>query len=508
MSQDSLTVLCCEAGKRAAKRYTSLSLPPEDYDAGAFFGHIAWPVSSLSALADTLEQLRSYPGSFVVRGRAKEGAPGQVLRRAVDRPGEPATFEPCAHHWVALDADETTTPFDPRDPRGSVERWRATLPDGLRSSACIFHFSAKQHQKPMVRGRAWFWSERPLTDGEGDVWSRVNGLDPCVFRTVQPIYTADPVFDGCADPLDRTLVRLEGGFARFDLTPEQIAAANAPRRVVEEREAGDDNGLFYELLDARGSIRGTLQKGKWTVQCPKEHEHSAPGGEGTVLWAPAQGQTLGVLHCSHSNCNHDKYKAADWLACFSEEERAAASPERALIEAVASHAIEIAPPPPAPAIPPSLPQPSPGSMTPPQLPPGAGLPVIVGDARGSQFWVLRGVDYFSPVAKGMLPARYLQASGGQGGKQKADDLAAGATIAEVVIRDFAASGVCWHGDRRAIVQGYALPPIAPAYDATVDAWLRALSGAATRMCRSGSPAARNPASGRSRRAWFWSAVPA
>ena len=115
------------------------------------------------------------------------------------------------------------------------------------------------------------------------------------------------------------------------------------------------------------------------------------------------------------------------------------------------------------------------TLAPPPLPVGANMPVIVGDARGSQFWVLRGADYFPPVAKGMLPARCRQATGDRE-KSKADDLAAAATIAEKVVRDFAAAGITWQSAERAIVHGYQQPEIAPVYDAQVDAWLRALSG--------------------------------
>ena len=141
-------------------------------------------------------------------------------------------------------------------------------------------------------------------------------------------------------------------------------------------------------------------------------------------------------------------------------ERAAAA---ALLPALGANAIAV------PALPPQ-------PMTPPPLAPGLSLPVIVGDARGSSFWVLRGTDYFSPVAKGMLPARYRETTGGQGEKQKADDLAAAAVIAEKVVRDFAVTGISWRAAERAIVHGYEPPKIAPVYDAQADAWLRALAG--------------------------------
>jgi len=125
----------------------------------------------------------------------------------------------------------------------------------------------------------------------------------------------------------------------------------------------------------------------------------------------------------------------------------------------------------------------PAALLPPPLRPGAGLPELVADARGSQFWMLRGLDYFAPVAKSMLPARAKEAGKrgpindkGIEGKHRADDLAAEATIAEKVVRDFGATGITWQVTERAIVHGYQQPQIAPVYDVQVDAWLRELTG--------------------------------
>lgn len=185
-----------------------------------------------------------------------------------------------------------------------------------------------------------------------------------------------------------------------------------------------------------------------------------------------------------SNHGWHALKAAVGDAAAAELDAAAANPKRAerqseaaeFVAALAANAVVWAPPPPVPAVivpPPAAAAPA---IVPPPLPPGAGLPVIVGDARGTQFWVLRGRDYFNPVSKGMLPARFREATRAADDKVKADDLAASATIAERVVRDFSTTGILWHGPERAIVQGYQLPHIEPKFDPYVDAWMRALSG--------------------------------
>lgn len=184
-------------------------------------------------------------------------------------------------------------------------------------------------------------------------------------------------------------------------------------------------------------------------------------------------------------------KTAVGDAAAAELDQHAPNPKRAarqadaadLVAALAASAVEVAPyAPPAPVAAPGAPA-APAAagaapaLVPPPLPPGAGMPVIVGDQRGSQFWILRGRDYFQPVSKSMLPARFREATRqAHDEKIKADDLVAAATIAERVVRDFAATGIIWHGPERAIVQGYQMPRIEPVFDPMADNWLRALSG--------------------------------
>jgi hypothetical protein len=213
---DFLTILECVEGKRCAKLYRSAAEKPEPYDAGFLFTPHRVDVSSLAELAEQLEVLRASPRCMLIRDQlradAQPNALGLVARRRVDRPGDPAPFEHAPHHWAMFDADATAAPFDPADPQGSVERWRAQLPKALATARGVFQFSASQHLSETVRGHLFVWLGELLGNVPLARWSIRNGLDPAVFHAVQPLYTADPVFaDGAADPLaPRALVHLAG----------------------------------------------------------------------------------------------------------------------------------------------------------------------------------------------------------------------------------------------------------------------------------------------------------
>ncbi len=213
---DFLTVLEAVEGKRCCKRYTDPLEKPEPYDAGFLFTPHRVEVSSLEDLAQELEGLRTQPRCMLIRDSLKADAQrsplGLVARRRVDRPGDPAPFEHARHHWAMFDADATASVFDPADQQGSVERWRAALPEALRKAKGIFQFSASQHLSETVRGHLFVWLDEPHGNVELARWSIRNGLDPAVFHAVQPLYTADPIFaEGVDDPLaPRALVHLDG----------------------------------------------------------------------------------------------------------------------------------------------------------------------------------------------------------------------------------------------------------------------------------------------------------
>jgi len=79
----------------------------------------------------------------------------------------------------------------------------------------------------------------------------------------------------------------------------------------------DGRGVLYFALSTRGWIGGEVEPGKWLARCPNEaaHTKSAPLDGSTVLYAPGDGETLGLLYCSHAHCQGRTVR--DALAAFS-----------------------------------------------------------------------------------------------------------------------------------------------------------------------------------------------
>ncbi len=232
MGTDFVTVLECAPGKRAAKLYTDPWQAPEDYDAGWSYDAYTIPVASLKDVAELIESLRHEPRAMIIRGRLRDGvSPQGVNRRCRDRADGPGSFEPADHHWVMVDVDKTSAPYDAKDPRGSVERWRTSLPDGLREAEMLFQFSAGAHRSETLRGHALFWLDAPVGDVQLRAWASARGFDRAVYTPVQPHYVADPIFEGCADVMNGSRAPMlfagKPASARDILTFQAGASVNA-----------------------------------------------------------------------------------------------------------------------------------------------------------------------------------------------------------------------------------------------------------------------------------------
>ncbi len=209
---DFVTVLQCAEGKRLAKLYHDLDTPPDDYDAGMFFKPATIELSNLEDLACLLLEMSDQPEYCIIRGACHpdaeaEGA-GLMRRYKDDSAGEPA-FSSAAHHWVALDVDKSDETFLIDEPEACLQRWRQSLPAGLFLDDIVWQWSAKAHLSPTVRGRAWFWVNRPVDDEHARAFCKAYGYDPALCNPIQPHFTARPIFPaGVADPILEPVVFL------------------------------------------------------------------------------------------------------------------------------------------------------------------------------------------------------------------------------------------------------------------------------------------------------------
>jgi hypothetical protein len=172
-------------------------------------------VPDLGALHRLLVALLHRPECCIIRGAPVAGDRAQDVRRLAHpcrRTGDPATFRDVPRRWIALDMEGVTLPPDvpAADLAGSARIALATLPSAFQGRACIVQATASHGLRPDLRLRLWLWLDRPAWGHELRRWLRGTPADPSVFGTVQPIYSAAPLFEGMADPLPRRLLALPG----------------------------------------------------------------------------------------------------------------------------------------------------------------------------------------------------------------------------------------------------------------------------------------------------------
>lgn len=209
---DFITALQSKGGLRLAKVYqNSVDAKPKPYDDAMTFRHKRVAVTCFSDMVQTMERLRSQPNVCVVQGRVKDQYDGvDTLRRLTH-------IEPAAHQWLVFDVDGFDPGFDAREnAKDAVEKWvQSALPGCFHDISCWVHLSARAHTTAKLKAHVWFWLAAPVLNTHIYAWAKDlqrkgKPVDPVVYRVVQVIYTADPVFEGCSDPLAERSFTIDG----------------------------------------------------------------------------------------------------------------------------------------------------------------------------------------------------------------------------------------------------------------------------------------------------------
>jgi len=250
---DRLTTLKCSPGHRAAKRFRADGTA-EPYDAGGRFRARSVPIHGIDDLAAKLTELSGLPDQLVIRGEPIHGPDAAVPRR---KNGENAAFREQARRWVCLDIDDPAPP-EGRSPtdRAAVE-WAIDrfLPDEFRDISFVVQWSNSAGLSDKIKAHLWFLLEEPVADKDledtihawnqayfGDDWRNRNEgphlVDPATCRTVQPNYTAAPVFDNPAHDPFASRSRVELVRRSRDRVRWQVRRPDdAPRRAGEAAQS-------------------------------------------------------------------------------------------------------------------------------------------------------------------------------------------------------------------------------------------------------------------------------
>jgi hypothetical protein len=192
-------------------------------------------VDGIEALHAALVEIEREPRVCVIRGEPRPDIDLTHTRRV--KKGEAATFDDVPRQWIMVDADKVPLPAgtsvidDPADvARYMVELFAGFAPE-LEGVTAVVQFTASAGIGEMAEAEAaagmpprwagvskpgsgtgahlWFWLTGPQGEAELVRWANAinakvgnKAIDPATLRTVQPHYTAGPVFGaGLRDPL-------------------------------------------------------------------------------------------------------------------------------------------------------------------------------------------------------------------------------------------------------------------------------------------------------------------
>jgi hypothetical protein len=171
-------------------------------------------VTNLNDAARLLFNLQGRPDAAIVRGEPTVVGRGPHVRRALARPGEPATLIPCPRRLFAVDMDGVPLPPGTglTDIAECGEVARRELPAEFNQAACIVQATGSHGLKPGARLRLWFMCDRPVSDAEAAFWVQdVPSADQKLYHPIQLHYTSAPTFAaGLRDHLPLRLARLSG----------------------------------------------------------------------------------------------------------------------------------------------------------------------------------------------------------------------------------------------------------------------------------------------------------
>jgi len=206
-------------------------------------------VSSLADVRALLDRLLHRPDCAIVRGEIIAGTHAERIRRLAyldATTGDEPTLRDVPRRWLALDMDGVERPeaIPAHDLLGCAEAVLERLPAPFWRASCIVQASASHGIKPGCRLRLIFWCDRPMGGAELKRWLPMT--DTSVFRPVQPIYTAAPVFgSGRADHLPFRLAEYPGEDWLQCPSPEMLAPLPAPPIIRSERIATGINADAY-----------------------------------------------------------------------------------------------------------------------------------------------------------------------------------------------------------------------------------------------------------------------
>jgi hypothetical protein len=207
-------------------------------------------IGSTNALADALAQLAGDSKTCILRARPL--GPGPSRRILHDQGGDVATLEDVPRAWVLIDLDSIDCPegidFTREPHKAAVYARRHTLPPEFHKASCVWHASSNAGLKPGIRLHLWYYLSAALDTEQLKHWLRDTKCDKKALGANQPLFTADPIFDGVPDPMSKRRGILQGS-PRVHV-PAEIIAYTTPAKSRTGVSSSDRDPLKTAALRA------------------------------------------------------------------------------------------------------------------------------------------------------------------------------------------------------------------------------------------------------------------
>ena len=206
---DYVTVLSNESDSPVTKAFKLINGEYQSSPIKNSYLHSAYQseISCLTDLANLVQSLEGERKKFIIRGGLIDGREPSGLRRlAKAKEDSPANFEEVDCQWCLLDIDEVDIPDSFIDgqspPIDLIQHATQLLPAAFKVSDCWYQFSSSMGiQVGKIRVHLWYWLSKPVSNPQMRAWLSGSPVDLSLFRTVQPHYTANPIFlDDAVDP--------------------------------------------------------------------------------------------------------------------------------------------------------------------------------------------------------------------------------------------------------------------------------------------------------------------
>lgn len=259
-----LSVLTTTDGKKLAKTITRTDAgwTIDAYDRAWEYSVDEFDFETIEELSALLTFLEGQERSCVIRGEPLEGVDREkVLRRLHTYDGKEACFRerPEGTGFVMIDVDEWEPYFDIETPEQALEWIVSELPQPFQNASYHYQWSSKAglHGWKKLYAHLFFVLEEPWLDSllHERVYAEEWGFDPAPIRTVQPNYTAAPIFTNCEDPLEGRRSGLVKKSKDKVLLDPWIRPMEAPRPVYEQKivQSASAEERFEEKLAAIGN---------------------------------------------------------------------------------------------------------------------------------------------------------------------------------------------------------------------------------------------------------------